>query len=567
MQIGMNLTGGEYFPEVTNAVEGVHYKYPTHDQIDYYAASGMTVLRLSVLWERVQPIQNGPLDAHHLAEIKDIVDYATSLGIAVDLDVHNYGTAFGNPIGSAGTPISSFANLWGRLATEFKDNPDVMFGLMNEPCAQTASQWLPAINAAIGAIRDAGATDQTILVPGAYWDGASTWLTSDNAAVIGKPGAVVDPANNYAIEVHQYLDDTSGQHDWVVSETIGVERLTPITQWAEANGIKLFLGEFGMADNSMALTATTNMLDYMEAHPSVWLGAANIGGGWQTTQSYMFSVEPELGLIDTPQMNLLKAYLDPAQQTLEGKDGGTLVYLSAANGQGPQLVSQFDAAGKLIARFQLDGSGDPAYAIYFNADGTILKETYPEGSAAPKLEFFNSDGTLIAATATENGTPSLYYYSESGAITAQDVFNLAGDLVQRTYFNLDGQNCCYLYTDGTLSATYIFDLSWKELSRSYSSLASSSMPSLPVLSWEGLSVLGNPPDYLAPTVTGDSDPVPEPTDPSPEPPPAPPLVLSSFDAGNPEAVPLKGTLSLTFNQAVVATSGQIVIHNLDGSVA
>ena len=74
----------------------------------------------------------------------------------------------------------------------------------------------------------------------------------------------------------------------MVSETIGVERLTPITEWAQANGIKLFLGEFGMANNSTALTANANMLSYMEAHPDVWMGAAYIGGGWQTTKTYMF---------------------------------------------------------------------------------------------------------------------------------------------------------------------------------------------------------------------------------------------------------------------------------------
>jgi Ca2+-binding RTX toxin-like protein/aryl-phospho-beta-D-glucosidase BglC (GH1 family) len=574
MYVGLNLTGGEYYPDVANAIEGVHYKYPTHDQIDYYAANGVTILRLSVLWERLQPAQNGPLDAHHMSLVKDLIDYATSLGIKVELDVHNYGTAFGNPIGSTGTPISSFANLWGRLAGEFKDNPDVMFGLMNEPCAQTATQWLPAINAAIGAIRDAGATDQTVLVSGAYWDVASTWLTSDNDTVIGRPGAIVDPSGNYAIEVHQYLDDTSGQHDWVVSETIGIERLTPITQWAEANGVKLFLGEFGMANNPAALNANANMLSYMEAHPNVWLGAAYIGGGWQSTKSYMFSAEPDLGLIDTPQMNVLKAFLDPSTRTVATEDGGALVYLGAANGTGPQLVTRLDAGGHIVARYQLDGAGDPAYAIFYNGDGTILRETYPDGAGAPKFEFFTADNTLLAATTTEShGEPSIYYYAPDGMIVAQDIFDSSGALTQRTYFDLDGRNCCYVYANGTLSANYIFDLSWKELSRSFydaigrliSGPEPATAPSLPHLSWTGLSLLDNPPDYLGTETGTDTNP---PPDPVPEPPPSPPLVLSGFDAGdNPDAVPLKGSLSLTFNQAVAAAAGQIQIHNSDGSIA
>ena len=55
---------------------------------------------------------------------------------------------------------------------------------MNEPHDQSASAWLGSANAAIAAIRNAGAM-QEILVPGSYWDGAGSWTTTDNATVIG----------------------------------------------------------------------------------------------------------------------------------------------------------------------------------------------------------------------------------------------------------------------------------------------------------------------------------------------------------------------------------------------
>src|SRR3569623_901899 len=105
---------------------------------------------------------------------------------------------------------------------------------MNEPQLPTAASWLTAANGAIAAIRAAGATQQ-ILVSGTYWDGGQSWTTTDNASVIGAAGAVVDPLINYAFEEHQYLDDTSGQNDWVVSPTIGVDRLQAVTTWARAN--------------------------------------------------------------------------------------------------------------------------------------------------------------------------------------------------------------------------------------------------------------------------------------------------------------------------------------------
>jgi endoglucanase len=149
---------------------------------------------------------------------------------------------------------------------------------MNEPNAVTPTQWLASANAAIAAIRGAGATTQQILVPGTDWDGADTWVSSGNAQVLGS--GIVDPSHNFAFEVHQYLDTGgSGTSSTVVSTAIGVERLTAITQWAEATGNKLFLGEFGVASDPTSLTALNNMLGYMAQHTDVWEGGTYWAGG------------------------------------------------------------------------------------------------------------------------------------------------------------------------------------------------------------------------------------------------------------------------------------------------
>ena len=72
---------------------------------------------------------------------------------------------------------------------------------MNEPHNQSASEWFDSANAAIAAIRSAGAI-QEILLPGTAFDGTWTWKQSAN----------------FAFEVHQYLDpDGSGTHKEVVS--------------------------------------------------------------------------------------------------------------------------------------------------------------------------------------------------------------------------------------------------------------------------------------------------------------------------------------------------------------
>lgn len=310
--LGVNLAGAEFAPQHVPGVFGTDYTYPTHTEIDYYASKGLDVIRLPFLWERLQRTELGPLDAAELGRLDEVVNYATSKGLKIEIEPHNYGYGFGSLIGSGETPNSSFADLWGKLAIHYKSNPDVIFGLMNEPHIQTATEWLSSANAAIAAIRSAGATQQ-ILVPGSYYDGAWTWTTSDNAAVIGT--GVQDPLHNYAFEVHQYLDfDGSGTHPGVVSPTIGIERVTAVTQWAEATGNHLFLGEVGVSADQTSLTALDGMLSYILQHTNVWEGVTYWAGGpWWGT--YMFSIEPEGG-VDKPQMAILLKHLTPAPTSL-----------------------------------------------------------------------------------------------------------------------------------------------------------------------------------------------------------------------------------------------------------
>jgi endoglucanase len=308
--LGVNLAGADFAADKLPGEFGRDYTYPTHEEIDHYAAKGLDVVRVPFIWERLQPTQNGPLDRNELARMDDVVGYATAHGLKVVLDVHNFGTGYGHVIGSTDTPNSAFADFWGKVAGHFAGNADVIFGLMNEPAHQDATRWLASANAAITAIRGSGATAQEILVSGAYWDGAHSWVSSDNATVLGQ--GVQDPNHNFAFEVHQYLDsDSSGTHQNVVSPTVGVDRLKEVTQWAESTGNRLFLGEFGVSQDATSLAALDGMLAYMDQH-AVWQGATYWAAGpWWG--DYMFSIEPTgLGsgsVTDKPQMDVLEKYV------------------------------------------------------------------------------------------------------------------------------------------------------------------------------------------------------------------------------------------------------------------
>jgi aryl-phospho-beta-D-glucosidase BglC (GH1 family) len=331
---GVNISGAEYG---SGGTEGTNYTYPTDTEIDYFASKGLTAIRLPFQLERVQPTMDGPLSVTELGYIDNVVNYAASKGIDVILDPHNYGYAYGAQIGSAAVPNSAFANFWGQLAGHFASSSNVLFGLMNEPNDISATQWLGSINAAIGAIRASGATTQQILVPGTYWDTASNWLSSGNAAVIGT--GVVDPSHNFAFEVHQYLDTwSSGTQSDVVSVTIGSDRLAAVTAWAEATGNKLFLGEFGVSSDAVSLEALNNMLSFMQQHTDVWEGGTYwAAGAWWGP--YMYSVEPTNG-VDKTQMAILDQYAraSPSNGSASVVQVGNNFYInSVSGGVGPEL--------------------------------------------------------------------------------------------------------------------------------------------------------------------------------------------------------------------------------------
>ena len=69
--LGVNLAGAEFGSNVLG-VFGTDYTYPTHTEIDYYAAKGMSVVRLPFLWERIQHSENAPLDAVELGRLDDV---------------------------------------------------------------------------------------------------------------------------------------------------------------------------------------------------------------------------------------------------------------------------------------------------------------------------------------------------------------------------------------------------------------------------------------------------------------------------------------------------------------
>ncbi|HJS07622.1 MAG TPA: glycoside hydrolase family 5 protein [Pirellulales bacterium] len=307
---GVNIAGAEFGGKKIPGKPGTDYFYPLPATIDYFAAKGMNTLRIPFRWERMQRALETELDAGELKRLDAVVEQATGRGMNVVLDVHNYAAYGERPIGTPEVPVPALGDLWRRLAERYKGNERVIFGLMNEPKSLPTETWLQAANAAIAAIRQAGARN-LILVPGNGWTGAHSWMSRG----YGTPNAevmlgVVDPANHYAYEVHQYLDGNySGTRPNCKSEQIGVTTLQKFTQWLRDHRKRGFLGEFGGGTDPTCLAALDAMLTFMNMNSDVWLGWTYWAAGpWP--QSYFTSVQPVNGA-DRPQMSILLKHVAP----------------------------------------------------------------------------------------------------------------------------------------------------------------------------------------------------------------------------------------------------------------
>ncbi len=160
---------------------------------------------------------------------------------------------------------AQFGLFWGELARRFKDNEKVIFGLMNEPHDMPSSLVLANNQAAIDAIRAAGATN-LIIAPGNSWTGGHSWTSGSADVSSTVMSRLRDPANNTAIDIHEYLDvDYSGQH--VACKSDPAINLKDVTAWLRTNGLKAFVTEFGSSNSSECLPMLSSMLDYMANNP------------------------------------------------------------------------------------------------------------------------------------------------------------------------------------------------------------------------------------------------------------------------------------------------------------
>ncbi len=287
---GVILTGPEYGPVPGRA--GIDYVYPTNDELDHFLGRGMTTIVLPLRWQRLQPTPRGPLAAAELARLDQTIAAINARGGTALLRLDGQPEAFGGVAG-ASLPDDVFADLWGRLATHYRNNARVAFGLASYAHDLTTSRWASAAQAAVTAVRRAGG-HHLVVISGNGWSDAahwySTWYGASNATVMD---TIVDAENNIAFDARLFVDTLgNGVGTACATPATVAARLAPFVDWLRTRGRRGFIGAFGgPGDSAQCLAALARGATEIEAAHDVLIGYAySQAGPWSTDHPY--SIEP-----------------------------------------------------------------------------------------------------------------------------------------------------------------------------------------------------------------------------------------------------------------------------------
>jgi endoglucanase len=302
--VQINVAGAEFSPETLPGQPGVNFFFPDSKYFEKWQSRGIRVIRFPLLWERLQPSLNSPLDSSYAKLVDKMLSQAAARNIGVILDVHNYGRYKQRVLGSGAVPLSTFKNLWRRMAERWHDNPGVLgYDLMNEPYGDADTYWPAAAQAGIDGVRLYDSS-KPIYVEGRSWSSAARWPDTNGPLLLLR-----DPANNLIFSAHLYLDaDASGSYTQTpsnIDEDIGVTRAQPFVNWLVRNNRRGHIGESGIPPTDTRwVQAMQNLLAYLKRKcvPMAYWAAGPMWG------SYPLSIEPQKNQ-DRPQWAPLGRYI------------------------------------------------------------------------------------------------------------------------------------------------------------------------------------------------------------------------------------------------------------------
>ncbi|KAF8157042.1 endoglucanase [Crassisporium funariophilum] len=298
-------------------------KYYGHDgegQMKHFVNDdGFNTFRLPVGWQFLtNDAMSGTINQTNLQIYDDLVQACLNTGASCIIDVHNYARFNGKIVGQGGPANDVLATLWGNIATKYASNPKIIFGVMNEPHdVPDINLWAQTVQAAVTAIRNAGATSQVILLPGNNWTSAQTFVSNGSGDALKK---VVNPdgtTNGLVFDVHKYLDsDNSGTNTECVTNNIA-EAWAPLAEWLRCNGRQAFNTETGGGNTASCVKYLCQQIAFQAQNSDVFLGYIGWAAGNFDVGYVLGEVPTESGTTWTDTM-LVKSCLAPNSGSQSG---------------------------------------------------------------------------------------------------------------------------------------------------------------------------------------------------------------------------------------------------------
>lgn len=262
------------------------------EQMEHFVNDqGLNTFRLPVGWQYlVNDNLGGTLDSTNFDNYDALMQGCLDVADLCIIDIHNYARWNGEIVGQGGPTNEDFTSLWSQLATKYADNTKVAFGVMNEPHDVEIDTWAETVQAAVTAIRQAGATSQMILLPGNNWSHALSSVSSGSAEALAAITNLDGTVENLIYDVHQYLDsDGSGTHTECTTDN--TEGFAEFGDWLRDNGRQAMLTETGGSNEDSCLTNVCAQLAKLNEYSNVYLGWWGWGAGMFDT-SYEITEVP-----------------------------------------------------------------------------------------------------------------------------------------------------------------------------------------------------------------------------------------------------------------------------------
>jgi endoglucanase len=251
------------------------------------------IFRLPVGWQYlVNATLGGPLYAPNANTYDLLVQGCLATGAYCIIDIHNYARWDGGIIGQGGPTNAQFTSLWSQLATKYASQSRVIFGIMNEPHdLPSVTIWAATVQAAVTAIRNAGANSQIILLPGNDYTSAADFISDGSGPALLSVTNPNGSTTNLIFDVHKYLDaDNSGTSEDCVTNNIA-SAFAPLAQWLRCNGRQALNTETGGGNSASCISYLGQQLAFVSNNSDVFLGYVGWAAGSFAT-TYTLSETP-----------------------------------------------------------------------------------------------------------------------------------------------------------------------------------------------------------------------------------------------------------------------------------